>query len=134
MLPAIALVTSKSVNQPLVTLVPVAPMLVTNKSFQRTVELPRLSVLVVSEIRDVFIATLARLSKAVEAPPAEGSVQLKFPLPSVFNNWLASPSVVGRVRVCVPAASATFKVTVPLVVPLNSIEPVAVPATPTVSF
>ena len=113
------LVISKSVNQPFFHLTPVEP--ISSVSF-------------VSEIKEVLIATLARLSKAVVAPPAEGSVQLKFPLPSVFNNWLASPSVVGRVRVCVPAASATFKVTVPLVVPLNSIEPVAVPATPTVSF
>jgi len=68
-------VLSKSVNQPLVTLVAVAPMFVTNKSFQSFVELPKSSVLVVSEIKEVLIATLARLSKAVEAPVPETVAQ-----------------------------------------------------------
>ena len=64
-----------SVNQPLVTLVAAAPMLVTNKSFQSFVELPKSSVLVVSEIKEVLIATLARLSNAVEAPVPETVAQ-----------------------------------------------------------
>jgi len=78
------------------------------------------------------VASLATVIAVGVPPPA--AAQLKFPLPSVFKNWPASPSFAGKVIVQVPAASAVLIVTVPLVIPLSSIEPVAVPATPTVSF
>ena len=68
-----ALVLSMSVNQPLVTLVPVAPIVLMKRLFQRIDELPRSSVSVVSEISEVLIATEARLSRAVVAPAEAGS-------------------------------------------------------------
>ena len=54
------------------------------------------------------------------------------PEPLVCRNWSASPSLVGRVSVHVPAAAATVWVTVPLVVPLKFIAPVVPPAVPIV--
>ena len=66
---------SKYVNQPLVTLVPVAPIVFTNKLSHFLVVLPKSSSSLVSEIKSVFIATLARLSKAVEAPVPETVAQ-----------------------------------------------------------
>jgi len=66
--PAIALVTSKSVNQPFVTRVAVAPIVVTKRLAHFLRVVPKSSVLSVSETRVVLIATLARLSRAVVAP------------------------------------------------------------------
>lgn len=66
--PAIAFVTSKSVNQPFVTLVAVAPIVVTKRLAHFFSVVPRSSVLSVSDTREVLIATLARLSRAVVAP------------------------------------------------------------------
>jgi hypothetical protein len=77
------LVISKSVNQPFFHLTPVEP--ISSVSF-------------VSEIKEVLIATLAKLSNAVVAPDAPAA-QVKTPLPFVCRNWLASPSVVGKVKV-----------------------------------
>ena len=86
--PAIAFVTSKSVNQPLVTLVAVAPIVVTKRLAHFFNVVPRSSVLSVSETRVVFIATLARLSKAVVAPePPEAAIVTvpALPLPPVVR-------------------------------------------------
>ncbi len=52
------------------------------------------------------------------------------PLPSVVNTWLASPSLVGKVRVYVQAASAVFSVTAPLVVQFITILQVPTEALP----
>lgn len=73
--PAIAFVTSKSVNQPLVTRVAVAPIVVTKRLAHFFSVVPKSSVLSVSETRVVLIATLARLSSAVVAPePPEAAI------------------------------------------------------------
>ena len=86
----IAFVTSKSVNHPLVTRVAVAPIVVTKRLAHFLSVVPKSSVLSVSETREVLIATLARLSKAVVAPepplpllaavilPLESTVKLVF--------------------------------------------------------
>ena len=66
--PVIAFVTSISTNQPLVTLVAVAPIVVTKRLAHFFRVVPRSSVLSVSETSEVLIATLARLSRAVVAP------------------------------------------------------------------
>lgn len=68
--PAIAFVTSKSVNQPFVTLVAVAPIVVTKRLAHFFSVVPRSSVLSVSDTREVLMATEARLSRAVVAPEA----------------------------------------------------------------
>lgn len=68
--PTIAFVTSKSVNQPLVTLVAVAPIVVTNRFAHFLSVVPRSSVLSVSETSEVLIATLARFDRAVLAHAA----------------------------------------------------------------
>lgn len=68
--PAIAFVTSKSVNQPLVTRVAVAPIVVTKRLAHFFNVVPKSSVLSVSETRVVFIATLARFDSAVFAQAA----------------------------------------------------------------
>lgn len=86
--PAIALVTSKSVNQPLVTRVAVAPIVVTKRLAHFFNVVPKSSVLSVSETSVVFIATLARLSKAVVAPepplPFEAAVILPLESTVIF--------------------------------------------------
>lgn len=61
-------VLSISVNQPLVTRVAVAPMFLTNMLSHFLTVVPKSSVSSVSETREVLIATLARLSRAVVAP------------------------------------------------------------------
>lgn len=61
---------SISVNQPLVTRVAVAPIVVTKRLAHFFNVVPRSSVLSVSDTREVFIATPARLSRAVVAPEA----------------------------------------------------------------
>lgn len=65
-----AFVISKSVNHHFVTLVAVAPIVVTKRLAHFLRVVPRSSVLSVSETREVLIATLARLSRAVVAPEA----------------------------------------------------------------
>lgn len=73
--PTIAFVTSKSVNQPFVTRVAVAPIVVTKRLAHFFRVVPRSSVLSVSETRVVLIATAARLSRAVVAPePPEAAI------------------------------------------------------------
>jgi len=81
----------------------------------------------VATVPDIPLAETTDTDVTVPEPPA---AQVKTPLPLVCKNWLASPSLAGKVIVQVPAISAVFKVTVPLVVPLISIEPVATPAPP----
>ena len=61
-------VLSISVNQPLVTRVAVAPIFLTNMLSHFLTVVPKSSVSSVSETREVLIATLARLSRAVVAP------------------------------------------------------------------
>lgn len=61
-------VLSISVNQPLVTRVAVAPMFLTNMLSHFFKVVPKSSVSSVSDTREVLIATLARLSRAVVAP------------------------------------------------------------------
>lgn len=68
--PVIAFVTSKSVNQPLVTRVAVAPIVVTKRLAHFLSVVPRSSVLSVSETSEVLIATLARFDRAVLAHAA----------------------------------------------------------------
>lgn len=63
-----AFVISKSVNHHFVTLVAVAPIVVTKRLAHFFNVVPKSSVLSVSETREVLIATLARLSRAVVAP------------------------------------------------------------------
>jgi len=86
--PAIAFVTSKSVNQPFVTLVAVAPIVVTKRLAHFFSVVPKSSVLSVSETREVLIATEARLSRAVVAPlhPLAAIVTVPaLPVPPVVN-------------------------------------------------
>lgn len=85
--PAIGLVTSKSVNQPFVTLVAVAPIVVTNKLAHFLSVVPKSSVLSVSETREVLIATLARFESAVFAPPLAGASRAREP-----SAWTVSTS------------------------------------------
>lgn len=77
--PAIALVTSKSVNQPLVTRVAVAPIVVTKRLAHFFSVVPKSSVLSVSDTSVVFIATLARFDRAVLAPPLAGASRAREP-------------------------------------------------------
>ncbi len=78
-LPVIALVTSKSVNQPFVTRVAVAPIVVTKRLAHFFNVVPKSSVLSVSDTRVVFIATEARLDRAVLAPPLAGASRAREP-------------------------------------------------------
>lgn len=97
--PVIAFVTSKSVNQPLVTRVAVAPIVVTKRLAHFLSVVPKSSVLSVSETREVLIATLARLSSAVVAPELPVAAIVTVPA-------LAVPPVV-RV-IFVPSMSCTL--------------------------
>lgn len=86
--PVIAFVTSKSVNHHFVTLVAVAPIVVTKRLAHFFRVVPKSSVLSVSETSEVLIATLARLSRAVVAPelPDEAIVTVPaLPVPPVVN-------------------------------------------------
>lgn len=74
-----AFVISKSVNQPLVTLVAVAPIVVTKRLAHFFSVVPKSSVLSVSDTRVVFIATEARLDRAVLAPPLAGASRAREP-------------------------------------------------------
>lgn len=65
-----AFVISKSVNHHFVTLVAVAPIVMTKRLAHFFNVVPKSSVLSVSETSEVLIATLARLSRAVVAPEA----------------------------------------------------------------
>lgn len=90
--PTIAFVTSKSVNQPFVTRVAVAPIVVTKRLAHFFSVVPKSSVLSVSETRVVLIATLARLSRAVVAPelPEAAIVRVPaLPVPPVVRVILA---------------------------------------------
>jgi hypothetical protein len=66
--PAMAFVTSRSVNHPFVTLVAVAPIVVINKLAHFFKVVPKSSVSFVSETREVLIATSTKFDKAVFAP------------------------------------------------------------------
>lgn len=108
--PAIALVTSKSVNHHFVTLVAVAPIVVTKRLAHFFRVVPRSSVLSVSETSVVLIATLARLSNAVVAPPplpfaAAVTSHLAFTVMLAFVKDPTLPLTVARVRAVSPVAS-----------------------------
>lgn len=77
--PAIGLVTSKSVNQPFVTLVAVAPIVVTKRLAHFLRVVPKSSVLSVSETSEVLIATHERFDRAVLAPPAAAASRAREP-------------------------------------------------------
>lgn len=109
--PAIALVTSKSVNQPFVTLVAVAPIVVTKRLAHFFNVVPKSSVLSVSETSVVLMATEARLSRAVVAPepplPLAAAVTRPLAL-TVMLAFVKEPTLeftVARVSAVSPVAS-----------------------------
>lgn len=98
-------VLSISVNQPLVTRVAVAPIVVTKRLAHFLSVVPKSSVLSVSETREVLIATLARFDRAVLAhaagisdvraivPVVAGAVSTT-PVPATALGWIVtSPEV-----------------------------------------
>ena len=105
--PVIAFVTSKSVNQPLVTRVAVAPIVVTNRFAHFLSVVPRSSVLSVSETSEVLIATLARFDSAVLAHAA-GISEVRAIVPVVAGAVKTTP---------VPATALGCIVTSPEVFP-----------------
>src|SRR5207247_2324755 len=80
------------------------------------------ALVVVSSVMAVVVALVA----------VEASVQEVIPLPLVERTNPLVPLVAGRVMVQVPAAAATVRPTVPLVVPARLRIPVLVPARPRV--
>lgn len=105
--PVIAFVTSKSVNQPLVTRVAVAPIVVTKRLAHFLSVVPKSSVLSVSETREVLIATLARFDSAVLAHAA-GISEVSARVPVVAGAVKTTP---------VPATALGCIVTSPEVFP-----------------
>lgn len=105
--PVIAFVTSKSVNQPLVTRVAVAPIVVTKRLAHFLSVVPRSSVLSVSETSEVLIATLARFERAVLAHAA-GISEVSARVPVVAGAVSTTP---------VPATALGCIVTSPEVFP-----------------
>lgn len=81
-------VDSESVAQTLVTLVAVAPIVVTKRLAHFFNVVPKSSVLSVSDTREVLIATEARLSRAVVAPEPPDEATVTVPadaVPHVVN-------------------------------------------------
>lgn len=129
--PTIALVTSKSVNHHFVTRVAVAPIVVTKRLAHFFNVVPRSSVLSVSETRVVFIATLARLSKAVVAPepplPFDAAVTSPLALTVMFA-FVKEPTLeftVARVRAFALFAEPSNEE--PALVPSPVIVPIVLP-------
>jgi hypothetical protein len=80
------------------------------------------------------VSTASTATVIAVGVPALAEAQVQTPLPLVVKTCPASPSAAGKVIVQVPATSATFRVTTPLVVPLNIIDPVVPEAAPSVKL
>lgn len=88
-------------------------------------------------VNPVMLLNAVMLAELAFVPPlATGNTLTQEPTPPVVavSTAPAAPgTAVGQVKLHVPAAAATVSVNVPLVVPLNRIEPVVPAATPIVS-